>query len=191
MKTKPAWFATFLAQALLLLGMIAREEFALSRGTPIVLAVQAVDPMDLLAGRYVSVPLKIRRVELESLVHSAVLPQPGQTVFVRLEKEQDVFEVADLALELPADGGLWARATVATRSEITLETRWIELDFGVDRYFIPETGHDPSFARRPSGERVENRVAARIAPDGRIVIEDLLIDGVPYAQWNAAQPANK
>lgn len=191
MKTKLAWFATLLVQALLLLGMVAREEFALSRGTPIVLAVAAVDPMDLLAGRYVSVPLKISTINLESVSHMAAMPQHGETAFVRLEKRQDVFEVAEIAAEPAVPGGLWARATVSTSTEITEATRWIQLDFGVDRFYIPETGHDPSFARRATGERVEIRVAARVAPDGRIVIEDMLIDGVPYAQWNEVQPENK
>ena len=32
MKAKLAWFATLLVQALLLLGMVAREEFALGHG---------------------------------------------------------------------------------------------------------------------------------------------------------------
>ncbi len=191
MKTKVAWFATFLAQALLLFGMVAREEFARSHGTKVVLAVGAIDPMDVLSGRYVSVPLKISTVDLESVSHPAEMPQPGETAFVRLEKRQDVFEVAEIAAEPAVPGGLWARATVSTRTEITEATRLIQLDFGVDRFYIPETGNDPSFARRASGERVEIRVAARIAPDGRIVIEDMLIDGVPYEQWNSAQPLTK
>ena len=156
------------------------------------LAVDAVDPMDVLSGRYVSVPLKIRNIDLDATSHAERIPPFGETVFVRLEDHQGVFEAVEISSEmLNRQGAPWARARVSTRSEISDASRWIQLDFGVDRFFIPETGNDPSFARRPSGERVEIRVAARVAPDGRIVIEDLLIDGVPYAQWNAAQPAKK
>lgn len=192
MKTRLAWIATLGVQALLLVGMVAREEFTRINGTPVVLAVDAVDPMDLLSGRYVSVPLKIRNINLSTTAHDGeMLLSPGETVFVRLEDHQGLGEAVELATaNAERPGGPWARASVATRTQVTEARGRVELDYGVDRFYIPETGQDPSRERDAAGQRYEIRVAARIGEDGRIVIEDLLVNGEPYSSWNA-RPAQK
>jgi len=176
-----AWLATLGVQALLLVGLVAREEYALTHGTPVVLEVRAVDPMDLLTGRYVSVPLAIGRLDLGRLKHPEDDLQRGETVFVRLERAADVYD----AVEVLPDGfarpaGIWARARVESSgaSETTL-------DFGVDRFYISESARDPSIERTRDGMRHKISVAARIAKDGRVTIEDMLVDGESFAVWNA------
>jgi uncharacterized membrane-anchored protein len=185
MKANSIWIATLAVQGLLLGGLVAREELELTRGTPVVLEVRAVDPMDVFSGRYVSVPLAISHLDAATVAHPEPMPPTGETIYVRLERAQDVFQAVEVA-RAPIDDSqsIWARATLASSPGSST----IDLDFGVERFFISEVAQDPSFRRDASGARLRITVAARVASDGRVRFEDLFVDGERYAAWNARQP---
>ncbi len=186
MKNSTIWFATICIQALLLVGLVVREELVLRGGARVVLAVDAVDPMDLLSGRYIRVPLGIQRIDIQTVAHPGVTPSAGETVYVRLEEQAGQFEAVEISSG-PVDQarGPWARAVAMAPWTGQQNSPWLRLDYSVDRFYIPDTGGDPSVLRRENGERFRIQAVARIAGDGRVVIEDLLVDGVPYAEWNA------
>lgn len=189
MNQKLVWIASLCAQALVLCGLVAREERALKVGVPVLIEVRAVDPMDLLSGRYISVPLAISTVDLDLTIHPTPVPDKGEFVFAHLERQiNGPCKLVEFA-RAPGDprAGPWARALVDTQFDESNPNEILRLDFQVERFYIPQTGSDPSMSRRADGTRHEICVAARVAPDGRILIEDLLVDGQAYAQWNAQQ----
>jgi uncharacterized membrane-anchored protein len=183
MNARLAWIATVGVQALVLGALVAREERVLAHGERVVLDVRPVDPMDLLSGRYIQVPLAITTIDLTSIAPPEPPLQHGETVFVLLAPGEAFHEPVELARWPRGNSGPWARARV----DEPPGTRELHLDFGVDRYYIPETGRDPSVAWN-GGERPKVTVAARIAKNGQVRIEDLLVDGEPYADWNARPP---
>jgi uncharacterized membrane-anchored protein len=163
-----------LPQFLLVAGMAAREESAFARGVEVRLAVRPVDPMSLFAGRYVSVPLAIERID-----SAATRIEPGlvpglawdEEVFVRLEQAEPVWRAAEVTRHPPGEkGAVFLRGT--WRRDGTI-------DYGIDTFYIPETGADPS--------RLALALVLRVTPEGRGRIADLLVQGRPYAEWNAAQ----
>lgn len=190
MNARVAWFATIAVQALLLGWIVAREESTRRDGARVVLEVRAVDPMDLFSGRYVRVPLAISSIDLAELPQVPPFPKFDDTVYVRLERGPSAWHPVEIALAPTADdGGPWARATVVSYSGSDESPGVLRLDFGADRFYIPENGLDPSmWWRDPAHERPKLTVAARIAHDGRVAIEDLLIDGESYAEWNRRTP---
>jgi uncharacterized membrane-anchored protein len=156
-------------QFLVVAAVVAREEVALHAGVEVRLEVRAVDPMSLFAGRYISVPLAIQR--LDKTVHVEPGIEPNQTVYVRLARGEPFWSAVDVTREPP-------RAT----GDVFLRGTWIEsnrVSYGIDTFYIPEDGADPS--------RLALTAVVRVTREGRGLIEDLLVGKQTYAQWNAAQ----
>jgi uncharacterized membrane-anchored protein len=156
-------------QFLVVAAVAAREEVALHSGVEVRLEVRPVDPMSLFSGRYISVPLAIQR--LDKTVHIEPGIEPGQTVYVRLVRGEPCWSAVGVTREPPhATGDVFLRGTL---SEARLVT------YGIDTFYIPEDGADPS--------RLALTAVVRVTRDGRGSIEDLLVGNQTYAQWNAAQ----
>jgi uncharacterized membrane-anchored protein len=95
------------------------------------LQTRPVDPRDLLRGNYLTLgyEISIPPTDPKYLNFSE-----GSTVFVRLKPQGD-FYVVDTVAEAPADDGApWLRA----------QWRNQRLDYGIDRYYIPETQSAPN-----------------------------------------------
>lgn len=166
-----------LAPQFLVVGALAaREERALHQGVEVRLAVRPVDPMTLFSGRYVSVPLAIERLDF----HTTRLEEglsPGlewdEDVYVRLEQADPVWRAVEVTRRPPsAPGAVFLRGTW---------TRDSTIEYGLDTFYIPADGADPS------GRSLS--VLVRLSSHGEGRITDLLVDGQPYAQWNAAHKA--
>lgn len=175
-------------QVLLLLSMIAREEITLRTGVPVVLEVRPYDPMDMLSGRYLAVPLAIEQLDADQIAHPTPPLHYGQAVWVGLKPGEDHWTPLSLAAE-PPDAGT-AQAFVWLRGRIN--DSWsgdgvIKVAYDLDRFYIPEDAADPS--RLESGQTAARKLAlvVRVNSQGRGSIADLLVDGQPYAQWNRAQ----
>ena len=90
---------------------------------------------------------------------------------------------AELLLEPPQGEGV-----------VFLQGRWLgdhHVDYGLDRFFIPENGEDPSVLARATSAPGRLHVKARLTRGGHAVLTDLLIDGKSYVEWNAAEKAKK
>jgi uncharacterized membrane-anchored protein len=155
-------------QFLVVAAMVAREEVGLRRGVEVRLEVRPVDPMSLFAGRYISVPLAISRPDAKHTRFEKDL-EPGSTVYVRLERAQPFWKAVEVTSRPPAEP-----------EAVFLEGVWNErerIEFGLDTFYIPQDGGDPS--------NLPLTLVVRVSPEGRGQIADLLVQGQSYAEWNA------
>lgn len=184
MNRRLAFFSAVAAQLALLGLMVAREERVLLRGERVVLAIEAVDPIDYLRGRYVSFRPRIATIDLASVALDVPKSSiaAGSKIAVELVPEGNHFVARRLVDEpLLADARPpFLRAVVTSVDGATLT-----LDYGLDRYFIPANAADPSPLTRDPRHDVS--ISVRVLGDGRCVIEELLIDGEPFADWNEEQ----
>jgi uncharacterized membrane-anchored protein len=151
-------------------GVQVRLEVGLRRGVQVRLEVRPVDPMSLFAGRYISVPLAISRPDPKHTRFEREF-ESGNVVYVRLQRAEPFWQAAEVASHPPAEP-----------EAVFLEGVWNErgrIEFGLDTFYIPQDGADPS--------RLPLTLLVRVSPEGRGQIEDLLVQGRPYAGWNAEQ----
>ena len=193
--------------------MIARAELTLRDGVLVELEVAAFDPIDLLSGRHVVTRLDVQTIDA-GLVHGfegahlAFEDRPrdvheGDVFFAMLDPADVPTRVVLVTPYEPETGRLFLRGTVTDVrrgppsvddvrdtelgcvSGLDADITSLRLDYGLERFFIPADGTDPStwwdedLARRP-----ELRLLVRVR-GGAATTEDLLVDGVPYAEWNA------
>jgi len=191
MKRRLAWLAAVLAQLALLGWIVASQERLRVTGRAVVLAIEPFDPIDPLSGRYLRIRARATRIDLAELHpgwNGEALEQHaeqfvGQEVAVTLRAAGERFEpeaVASTAYQEPGGSIVWLRGRVRSRYGAVLE-----IDYGLDRFFIPSDAADPSALLWQGGHELD--IVVRVAVDGRSSIEDLLVDGKRYAEWNAAQ----
>ncbi len=157
-----------------------QAEWTLRTGREVRLEVRAYDPMDALSGRYLAVPLAIERVDPGATARDERRSFSGVVVWVRLEPGEPYWRATDVLDAPPDDPDVVAlRGTVVNDQQSDL---WV--DYGLDRYFIPEDAADPTVPRNA------HRLTAvvRVTRDGSCALSDLLVDGERYVDWNARQP---
>lgn len=157
-----------------------QAEWTLRTGREVRLEVRAYDPMDALSGRYLAVPLAIERVDPGATARDERRSFLGGVVWVRLEPGEPCWRATDVLDAPPDDPDVVAlRGTVVNDSPSAL---WV--DYGLDRFFIPQDAADPTVPRNA------HRLTAvvRVTRDGSCALSDLLVDGESYAAWNAHQP---
>lgn len=172
------FFAAVAPSMLAVAAVAAHAEWLLRQGTEVRLEVRPFDPMDALSGRYLAVPLAIRRLGAE-VPRAQDRYAAGASVWVRLAPGEPWWRpvsVVDTPATAP-DLALQARVQHQAGDEL-----W--LDYDLDRFFIPHDGADPTTT--PEQHRLT--AVVRITADGRGMFTDLLVDGEPYAAWNARQP---
>jgi uncharacterized membrane-anchored protein len=177
-RTLRHWLAV-LPSMLVVAAVAVRAEWTLRTGHEVRLAVRSYDPMDALSGRYIATPLEIERIELAGVRLPHGPPVPGDDVWIQLEPADPTWRAVALWRRAPGDAEIVAlRGTAYLTSPLD-----VRVDYGLDRFFIPHEGADPSL---PRGARVLTAVV-RVATDGRGALEDLLVDGEPWESWNARQ----
>jgi len=203
--TKRTLFLIAVALQVALLGwMVASSERTLSHGTLVVLKVRPVDPIDFMTGRYVDVHPEIASLDVAKVAligapaedaRTAPPPSPatpdlspllGRTVLVELRPEGE-FSVAQ---RIVVEGGAIAPRAPFLRGRV--ETAYgtvLQIGYGLGRFDIPYDAEDPSPLARERDHVVA--LVVRVASDGRSLIEDLRIDGRPFADWNAAEKAKR
>lgn len=182
MKRGLAFLVCLLPQFALVAGLAAREERALRTGVEVELEIGAVDPMSLFAGRYVSTPLRIATLD-PAATRIPQLPAERREVWVRLGRQAAGWTATEVCLEPPSEEGA-----------LFLAGTWMganRVDYGLDRFYIPEDGEDPSRLARRGDESARLQLRLRVTAGGHGVITDLLIDGVSYREWNAAEQAQR
>ena len=173
------WLAvapSFLAVA----AIAVRAEWLAARAVEVRLEVAPYDPMDPLAGRYIATPLAISRLNVSELRNASPQAVLGDEVWVELERATPFWRPTALHVAPPPDG-------VALRGVVRRqwENTWT-VDYGLERFFIPASGADPSGLNNVS--RPQLTALVRVDSGGAALLVDLLVDGEPYAQWNARQP---
>jgi uncharacterized membrane-anchored protein len=170
-----AFVATCLAQLSYPASMIVGYERTLRTGTPIRVRCQAVDPADLLRGRYVQLRLETwtTRVERpEEYLESA-------EVFALLEPDAEGFARLLGIRDRAPETGLYLPAEVRT---VDAETGEVTVGLSFDRYYMDEyQAPRAETAFRSSAGKDGAFVVLRVRA-GRGVIEDLIVDGRPIAE---------
>jgi uncharacterized membrane-anchored protein len=193
------FFCVAVALQLVVLGwMVAAKERALATGARIVLKVEPIDPMNHLSGRYIQITPAIARVDTTKvvLVRGDAGDGPTPAAAAAPLTDRDVF------VELVPDGEVWSASRVVVegagvpphvpflRARVTAHTgALLDLDYALNRFFIPADGHDPTWLVRDGKHTV--RVVVRAPADGVGVVEDLLVDGKPWKEWDAAERAKE
>jgi uncharacterized membrane-anchored protein len=179
-KSALRYWAAVVPSFLVVATIAARAEWALRTGTEVRLAVRPYDPMDALSGRFIAIPLEIERLPRSGIARFGGEPELGEPVWVWLERDEPFWRAVAVAKTVPERPDVVAlRGTLVETSPQDQR-----VDYELDRFFIPQEGADPSV---PQGRHTLTAVV-KVARDGRGALADLLVDGEPWAMWNARQP---
>ncbi len=207
-KRATGWLLAIVAQFAFLGWMVGAQERLLATGESVVLAVAPVDPFDPLAGRYLAIRAELSRLDLaafEAAGHSIVVGADVPPAAVNGEPLLR-FAGRPAALELAREGSpraahrllIGAAAAEARPPFLASRVLWsnqglLELDLGLDRYYIPGDAEDPTlwWNREIDGrtQRPTLTLVVRVTAEGKSAIEELLVDGVPYPEWNRSEQA--
>ncbi|MCF7821169.1 MAG: GDYXXLXY domain-containing protein [Mariprofundaceae bacterium] len=168
---------------LVLFGMIARKQWTLATGTPVVLETQPVDPRSLFRGDYVRLNYTINTLDSAGYPALSTVKR-GDTVYVTLVPGEPYWQPKTVSTECPND----ASSVVLKGRVDRVNRRWnretrqyevshnVRVKFGVEHYFVPE-GTGRAIERPVGGEKVSIEVA--VDRFGNAGIRAVLINGVP------------
>jgi uncharacterized membrane-anchored protein len=157
--------------------MILGRAAILREGAEIRLAVEPVDPRDLLRGDFVSLSYGISRLEPHKFSMPRVRLEAGRRVFVRLAPSEDgVFRMVDAEVDGPvqrplAEGEVDLLGTVQSAAS---QTGAVWVRYGIERYYVPE-GEGRAIEDAMRQDRFE--IVAAVDEDGSAQIKALLHDG--------------
>ncbi len=178
--TRAMKYVTVIAvQVAVLVLLIAREEHTLKDGRPVELRVEPFDPIDPLSGRFVQVRLEIDHPSVEIFEANRDELKQGASVYVLLDTNADPAEVSSVRSIPPNDDSPFLKATVRS-----VDVTQMHLDYGLERFFIPKDAKDPTRPRDSIGNMNNVRLLVKIDKSGHAVTQDLLVNGVPFAEWN-------
>ena len=165
-------------QTMILVTIIQSRASILSNGAEVLLKTTPVDPRDFLRGDYVVLNYDISTVPVET-VSGGISAEPGErTLWVRLKKQADGFwTVSESSFQTLSP----QPETVILRSKPFYSGGLaagdsIRVEYGIERYYIPEGQGKPIEEARNDGNVA---IAVRVSPDGRAQIRSLLVDGKP------------
>lgn len=188
--------AVVIAMSVFLGAMIARHAHIQQTGTEIILAMEPVDPRDMLLGYYVRIRTPVHVLDSDELEGEQPDWSAGDTIYLVLERDGDVWRPDRTARSRPDSGvflqGRVARATLIsdmrevepqdgdpawrTRREPIPGARRQQLNvrYNLERYYA-----DPQTARELDTMRRDNRLRLIVAVSdtGVAVIKGLEIDG--------------
>jgi uncharacterized membrane-anchored protein len=196
MNKKIAFYVAVALQLVVLGWMVAAKERALLTGARVVLPVQPIDPMDYMSGRYIAISPAIALIDTTktplfrgdtgdgSDPATAFAPLTDRYVFVELEQSGEVWTASRVVVE---GAGVPPHQPFLRARVNSHDGALLRLDYSLNRFFIPADGHDPSFLVSDPAHTV--RVVVRAPTDGAGVVEDLLVDGKPWKEWDAEERA--
>ena len=164
-----AFWVIVAAQLLVLAAMVGFSEQVRRTGEHVVLQTVPVDPRSLFQGDYAILNYEIAipgRIKTASPSLRSNLRR-GSTVFVTLERQGDIWQATGYHAPRFRPDRLHIRGRIGDSGR---------LDFGIGTYFVPEgTGHIVERAG-------DVKVRVFIDHEGDAVIDDVLVDGVPFQE---------
>ena len=167
---------------LVLFGMIARKQWTLAVGTPVILETQPVDPRSLFRGDYVRLNYTINT--LDSAKYPALSSmERGDVIYLSLVPGEPYWQPESVSTEYPDSSSVVLKGHVER-----VNRRWnsqtrkyevmhsVRVKFGIENYFVSEgTG---SAIERPAADE---KVSIEVAVDrfGNAGIRAVLINGEP------------
>jgi uncharacterized membrane-anchored protein len=170
------WFwAIVAAQVVFLLTWAGYHEAVRQHAPVILLKGRPVDPQDLLRGDYMTMSYDIGSAKIEGFAKQAGLSKrTGDDVWVLLEYRDGYHVVAAASFERPEPGfgQLLVRGTLGDSWRPSPKDNTSRVDYGIERYFVPEGKGSPRF------KKVEVEVS--VSPEHRLYIKRVLLDGKAY-----------
>jgi uncharacterized membrane-anchored protein len=161
------------------LGYVIESRAAILRnGTDVLLKTAPVDPRDFLRGDYVVLNYDISSVPVQSIT-GEIPTEPGErSLWVRVKQGEGGFwGVVESSFQpLPAQEATSVLHTRPFYSYGTAQTESIHVDYGIERYYVPEGA---GLALEQARQEGEVSIAVRVAADGTLQIRSLLVDGKP------------
>jgi len=169
-KTTKFFWALVVAQAVFLLSWAGYHEYVRQHAQVIVLKGRPVDPQDLLRGDYMTLNYDISAV---TMAGTRADQSPSPEVWVLLEKKDRYHVVVGASPEklVPKPGQLLVRGTRGYdwRTGSPGTTR---VDYGIDKYFVPEGKGTPRFKLM--------EVEVSVSPAHHLYIKRVLLDGKAF-----------
>lgn len=174
-------------QVLVITGIILYKSAILTGGTPVMLAIEPVDPRDWLRGDYATFAFDISSVGNNYFNYPAI--NNGDQVYVPLinsYSSNDTWYVGYGISKTKPTKGVFIKGTVASggTDSATLPppaygftSRQIQINYGIEQYFVPEgVGRNLGFGNE--------RATAKVYVDenGNAVIKQIYINGRPWPQ---------
>jgi uncharacterized membrane-anchored protein len=175
------WFYVIVGlQLLFLVGQATKAEIGLGRGQMVTLRVVPVDPRSLFMGRYMNLAYDISTINLAAVPHREAVEAfgTGRTVYVGLTRGKPWAAPRWVTISRPPPTGDLVYLRGRIRSYFGSAIR---VDYGIERYFIPETKEQEAnrLRRGPRGRRREITVEVSVQDDGSGLIRRVLVDGEP------------
>jgi len=159
-----------------ILGTAFTQERSRHAGQVVLLEATRVDPRDLLRGDYVTLNYEISEVSLDTFKPAIKKDMPaGAQVFVAVAPGANGFyQVMTASLEpfTPGPG----QVLLQGRSRFGWNSAWrttIWIDYGLETFYVSEGTGNP---------RGKLTLKAVVPASGRAAIQELFVDGVPYAE---------
>lgn len=167
--TRLRWLAVVVAlQVAVLLGWAGYHEWIRTNAPTILLETRPVDPRDLLRGDYMILAYVIGTVPLPNDPNQTVTP--GREIWVTLRPAGRFHAVAAAAWTRPETGS--DAIVVRGRVHSTSARGEVRVDYGIEKFFVPEGMGQPQFR--------EMVVEATVSPGQQLGIKRVLLDGRPY-----------
>jgi len=167
---------------LVLFGMIARKQWTLNTGTPVVLETKPVDPRSLFRGDYVRLNYTINTLDTAAYPALSEVKR-GDVVCVALAPGKPYWQAVSVSTACPDTPSVFLKGRVDRVSRRwNSETRKYEatsqvrVKYGVENYFVPE-GTGRSIERPAAGEKISIEVA--VDRFGNAGIRAVLVNGIP------------
>jgi len=163
-------------QTLILCGMVAKKQWTLAYGTPILLETQPVDPRSLFRGDYVRIKYNVSEINEDSIPMDKNLVR-NEYLFVTLEKKDKFWDAVEIRRKRP----VLKPNQVAIRGLLGYSyDNNLNFKYGIENYFIPE-GTGMALERPKNGEKVTMRVM--VDNNGHAAIKQVLVnDQVIYSE---------
>lgn len=167
---------------LVLLGMIARKQWTLVTGTPVLLETQPIDPRSLFRGDYVRLNYAISTLLADQYPALANVKR-GDVVFVTMVPGEPYWRPVAVSSEHPATGVALKGRVEHVGKHWNPETQKVDeltevrVTYGIESYFVPE-GEGRVIERPEADEKVSIEVA--IDRFGNAGIRAVLLNGVPH-----------
>ena len=174
------WFYLLvILQLIFLLAQAGRSELDLKRGQVVVLKTEPVDPRSLFMGNYMNLGYEISQLDLAKVKHDARLEDPdfGGDVYVVLKPGKPYAQLVRVTVSPPKHEPLpYLRGDV-----MYTEGKFVRIEYGLERYFIPETKQDEvnRLAAWRQTRPPEIAVEVAVVRQGRGLIKRVLVDGKP------------
>lgn len=153
-------FIVFSVLIILSLGLIVYSSFPLITGKTIVLKTQPIDPFDIFRGQYLTINYDV------SLIPKIDGVKDGDTVYVVLKKEGDIFVYDSATINKPSSENIFLKGKMT--QNWGLDRTLMRVEYGVEQYY---------FERNAQINTTNMTVELKVAKSGSARISRLMHDG--------------